>query len=243
MEWQATFFSNWEETIPASIFHPEPFSEGSCRYAYHALYTKFHSTQPHGKKAIVKKLKNFTCWKREEWDHEVKLATKAKELTENWNSLGIVNRKYETLVPEIAKVSKTCSNFSAGEWLSVEPYIEGAYVKWNSNSGWFREYELSIHSFCHWTYHYSGGTLLFCDAQGVRGDDKYFITDPAICSLVKGQYGMTDLGEAGISQWFKGHKCNTFCNGTWRRHVGAATAYAHLPVIESSTYTWQTKLI
>ena len=240
-DWQINFFPGWETVSPWAITHDKPFSEGACRYAYHALYTKFHSYQPHGKRAVVKKLKDFTCWQRENWDQELKLAAKAKDLVDLWNTTKSIGKRYVIHVPEVVRIALSSGiggDFSEGEWITVEPYIEGNYEKWNSNSGWFGDEKISVHAFCHWTYHESGGNLLLCDAQGVRNADSYAITDPAICSLVKGQYGMTDCGEPAIAQWFRGHKCNRYCDAGWNRHYSATPA---LPVVMSSSYTWQIK--
>ena len=234
-----------------AIYQTEPFSEGACRYAYNAYYTDSHSSRYHGEKAIVKKLKNFTYWKREDWDEETKLATKAKELVDKWNATRFpfihkffrnatrtVTKQYIIHVPEVIRNIGTGGDFKYGEWVTLEPFIEGHYEKWNSNSGWSKEEYLSVHAFCHWTYHYSGGLLLLCDAQGVRNGDSYCLTDPAICSMHKGQYGMTDCGEAAIAQWFREHRCNTFCKPGWKRHHSSTPS---LPIVAASTYKWQTK--
>ena len=138
----------------------------------------------------MKKLKDFTYWKREDWDEETKLATKAKELVDNWNATRSVVKQYIIHVPEVVICQRSGGDFKGGEWVTLEPFIEGHYEKWNSNSGWSKEEKLSVHAFCHWTYHYSGGLLLLCDAQGVRNGDAYCLTDPAICSMHKGQYAV-----------------------------------------------------
>ena len=236
--WQANFFDNWDKENPVTIFHPKPFSEGVCRYAYHARYTKFHKDRSHGEKAIVKRLKDFTYWKREDWDEETKLSEKAKEFVDKWNTTHSVYKQYVIHVPEVVRCIRTGGDFKGGEWVTLEPYIVGKYEKWNSNSGWRKEDKLSVHSFCHWTYHNSGGTMLLCDAQGVRNGNSYCLTDPAICSMYKGRYGMTDCGEAAIANWFRKHKCNTFCDKKWKRHYSSTPS---LPVVAASTYTWQTK--
>ena len=53
------------------------------------------------------------------------------------------------------------------EQIIVEDYLDGKFRKWNSNSGWFGTCDVnaSVQAFCHWTYHYTRGKLLFCDAQ------------------------------------------------------------------------------
>ena len=37
-------------------------------------------------------------------------------------------------------------------------------------------------------------------------------TDPVICSEAGGQFGKTDRGEVGITDFFRTHKCNALCN-------------------------------
>ena len=236
--WQCDFYPNWEKENPQAIWHSEPFSQGSMRYAYQARYTKFHKSRSHGERAIIKRLKNCTVCKREGWDEEIKLAEKAKEFVDKWNATHSVDKRYIIHVPEVIRTITAGRGFKSGEWVTLEPYIEGNYEKWNSNSGWNKEEKLSVHAFCHWTYHYSGGTMLLCDAQGVRNGDSYCLTDPAICSMRAGQYGMTDCGEAAITTWFETHRCNTFCNQGWKRHYSSTPP---LPIVPASTYKWQAK--
>jgi len=69
------------------------------------------------------------------------------------------------------------------EWLIFEKYLEGEWTKWNANNGYVNQSKLSVHAYCHWTYHTSNGDLVMCDMQGVRDTDKYTITDPCICSV------------------------------------------------------------
>lgn len=108
-----------------------------------------------------------------------------------------------------------------GESVLLEAKVAGKYEKFNSNSGWSGGFNLPD-AFSHWTWVESGGALLVCDLQGQRGcpgahrmagnTDKYWymFTDPAVCSQSK-RYGITDLGQKGIQNWFLKHKCNTMC--------------------------------
>ena len=98
------------------------------------------------------------------------------------------------------------------ERVIIEDFLDGKFRKWNSNSGWFGEENISIQAFCHWTYHYTDGKLLFCDAQGIRTKNEYILTDrPCILSWKGGKYGSADCGKDYIITWFEQHKCNKFC--------------------------------
>ena len=78
----------------------------------------------------------------------------------------------------------------------AEPYLEGVFTKWNSNSGYVDDYNASVQAFCHWSYDYSNGEYLMCDAQGVRCEKVYKITDPCIVS--NGQGGIYGIADCGI---------------------------------------------
>ena len=118
-----------------------------------------------------------------------------------------------------------------GEWVVAEPYLPGRYTKWLSNNGWVnRDIEIglaiSLPAFSHWAWVASGGELLPCDLQGVYDNplkkdchleditngptQGYRLTDPAIHSPGQ-QYGATDRGNIGIHDFFRTHKCNSFC--------------------------------
>jgi len=110
--------------------------------------------------------------------------------------------------------------------LSLEPFMDGKYVKYNSNSGYVNE-ELDASSdrlhhaaqaFSHFTYERSRGLFLVSDLQGVG----LTLTDPAVHTRDPERFklGDTNLGEAGFKFFFATHKCNAFCEklgleGTW----------------------------
>ena len=127
-----------------------------------------------------------------------------------------------------------------GELVLVEDYLDGKFEKWNSNSGWFGEENISIQAFCHWTYHYTDGKLLFCDAQGIRTKNEYILTDPCILSWKGGKYGSADCGKDYIITWFEKHKCNKFCQSKWITPI-AQTKDQNVIVTKSSTFVWDTK--
>mmetsp|Transcript_13234 Transcript_13234/g.20034 ORF Transcript_13234/g.20034 Transcript_13234/m.20034 type:complete len:590 (+) Transcript_13234:47-1816(+) len=111
------------------------------------------------------------------------------------------------------------NQIKSGEVVMIEDFLSGEFLKWNSNSGWVGDENVTVQAFCHWTYHYSKGEFLFCDAQGVRKAEKYILTDPAILSHTEqgGVYGATDCGKHYLLNWFRTHRCNKFCDSQWKK--------------------------
>ncbi|EDR26317.1 elongation factor 2 kinase, putative [Entamoeba dispar SAW760] len=99
----------------------------------------------------------------------------------------------------------------------VEPYLNGYFIKYIDNNGWINESEFhsTLHAFAHWTWVHTKGTLLICDIQGVNANNKFYLTDPALHHIDQNKfiYSETNLGEVGISQFFRTHQCNAICQG------------------------------
>lgn len=91
----------------------------------------------------------------------------------------------------------------------IEHYIDGDYVKYNSNSGYVdnRLARQTPHAFSHFTFERSGHELIVVDVQGV-GD---LYTDPQIHTLDGDEYGDGNLGVKGMALFFHSHLCNTIC--------------------------------
>ena len=114
------------------------------------------------------------------------------------------------------------SNYTiyVGEDMLVEPFIQGHYEKFNSNTGWSSRKHITPDAFSHWTWVSSHGEHLVCDLQGhcghpggplLNGSTRYFLfTDPMVMTR-QGQFGCGDLGEKGINNWFSHHVCNDYC--------------------------------
>jgi Mg-chelatase subunit ChlD len=101
------------------------------------------------------------------------------------------------------------------EYISLEPFIEGDYVKYNSNSGYVNEdnpddrFSQAAQAFSHFTFERSQGRFLVSDLQGVG----HILTDPAIHTLNPERFKLADtnLGQEGFKFFFSTHVCNDIC--------------------------------
>lgn len=90
----------------------------------------------------------------------------------------------------------------------LEHFIEGKYIKYNSNSGFVSNAaRLTPHAFSHFTFERSGHQMMVVDIQGV-GD---LYTDPQIHTVVGTDYGDGNLGTRGMALFFHSHRCNDIC--------------------------------
>lgn len=105
---------------------------------------------------------------------------------------------------------------SEDEFMSLEPFIDGTYVKYNNNCGYVNEDILSTDKFCqaaqafaHFTFERSQGRFLVSDLQGVGG----LLTDPAIHAVDPERFVLADtnLGSEGFKFFFATHVCNGIC--------------------------------
>ncbi|XP_063286437.1 eukaryotic elongation factor 2 kinase isoform X3 [Pelobates fuscus] len=91
----------------------------------------------------------------------------------------------------------------------LEHYIEGKYIKYNSNSGFVRDdnIRLTPQAFSHFTFERSGHQMIVVDIQGV-GD---LYTDPQIHTESGTDFGDGNLGVRGMALFFHSHACNRIC--------------------------------
>lgn len=92
----------------------------------------------------------------------------------------------------------------------LEHYIQGNYVKYNSNSGYVdvdSHLRNTPHAFSHFTFECSNHEQIVVDIQGV-GD---LYTDPQIHTASGTEYGDGNLGVKGFALFFHSHICNDIC--------------------------------
>jgi len=219
------------------------FAEGTMRYAYKSRWC---SAAPKPNQiCVVKKWKENHVYHQEFWKGDIDAYNLAKDLVNKWNALKRISKEYQIVECQLSGPAEyhtrnvSSSEISKDEYCLIEDYLPGQFVKWNSNSGWFSEEDVSVHAFCHWTYHYSKGKILFCDAQGTKDSNYYYITDPCILSEIEGKYGATDCGDEYIQIWFQHHKCNEYCNKEWLKP--GKTLITTAASSKHTTYVWQAK--
>jgi len=104
---------------------------------------------------------------------------------------------------------------SGDECLSLEPFIEGTYVKYNNNCGFVNKdkpndrFNQAAQAFSHFTFERSRGRFLVSDLQGVG----HILTDPVIHTLDPERFKLADanLGKEGFKFFFATHVCNSIC--------------------------------
>lgn len=91
----------------------------------------------------------------------------------------------------------------------LEHFIDGKYIKYNSNSGFVDDTHVRFtpQAFSHFTFECSKHTVMVVDIQGV-GD---LYTDPQIHTVNGQDYGDGNLGVKGFALFFSSHICNEVC--------------------------------
>ncbi|CAF1099064.1 unnamed protein product [Rotaria sordida] len=91
----------------------------------------------------------------------------------------------------------------------LERFIDGNYIKYNSNSGFVCDDTLrhTPQAFSHFTFEASCHEQIVVDIQGV-GD---LYTDPQIHTNLGFEYGEGNLGIRGMALFFSTHECNPIC--------------------------------
>ncbi|KAK0721888.1 hypothetical protein B0T26DRAFT_700601 [Lasiosphaeria miniovina] len=109
---------------------------------------------------------------------------------------------------------KSSADFN-GECMSLEPLLQGDYVKYNSNCGYvYNEhpddpFHHAAQAFSHFSFERSRGAFLVADLQGVN----HVLTDPVIHTRDPNRFRLSDgnLGDEGVKFFFATHECNPVC--------------------------------
>jgi len=185
---------------------PRPFAEGALRQAFYAR-TAF-STNPFVVKSFKKAKKPLP-----HLAEDMRCQALCKAFALEFNALVGEPHSIDFVVTTCLQ-AKTASGLSE-ECLSLEPFIEGEYVKYNGNNSYVNT-EMAgdptfeaAQAFSHFTYERSCGHFLICDIQGVGRT----MTDPAIHAKDPERFQLADtnIGKEGFKFFFATHECNDIC--------------------------------
>ena len=113
------------------------------------------------------------------------------------------------------------------------PSYQANFRKWSNNWGYVNEEYFSslLDAFSHWTYVITEEYLIVVDLQGIEEKDQFILTDPSI-HCIEPKFGRTNIGETGIKQFFKTHRCGSVCeamklpkNNCMRSHINRVAEY------------------
>ncbi|XP_047143201.1 eukaryotic elongation factor 2 kinase isoform X1 [Hydra vulgaris] len=199
----------WIQDIIFVKMETEPFAKGAMRKCFRMkkLPTTVHTNDWAYANNIVAKIHmNETIMAKQYFD-DVKLQMDAKLWAEEYNRRDPPKK--------IDIMQQACCKFIHREgqpMYHIENFIEGNYVKYNSNTG-FVLHEEDTHvratpqAFSHFTFERSGHQLIIVDIQGV-GD---LYTDPQIHTANGDDYGDANLGTKGMALFFGTHQCTELC--------------------------------
>ncbi|PVD37875.1 hypothetical protein C0Q70_00477 [Pomacea canaliculata] len=234
IQWLRAFHKARKAKDPWAEFHINDYDCEVCtRYRYNALKKTWvkddvlvkMETKPFTRGAMrqcfrLKKLSTFCTldWKhaqnyvaknylenveRDVYFEDVKLQMEAKLWGEEYNRHNPPKKVdiFQMYVLEF-------KNRPGSPLFHLEHFIEGEYIKYNSNSGFVEDkLRLTPQAFSHFTFERSGHKLIVVDVQGV-GD---LYTDPQIHTMDGEGYGDGNLGPKGMALFFHSHMCNSIC--------------------------------
>ena len=206
---------NADENIKLSVVQltvharSKPFADGSVRVASYAR------TSSSTGKFVVKSFKeDGKMLAHLAEDMRIQALCKAFALEFN----GLLQ-----IEPPIDFVVTTCLQSkskvgSEGSCLALEPYIDGEYIKYNSNCMFVKKdppddphpFNQIAQAFSHFTFERSWGHFLVNDLQGVGN----VLTDPSIQTRDPERFKLADtnLCGEGFKFFFVTHECNSFCH-------------------------------
>jgi hypothetical protein len=185
----------------------QPFAQGAMRVAYYARTAA--STNHFVVKAYKKNGKSIA-----HLADDLRCQALCKAFALEFNALSEESRPIDFIVTTCFRDKRGRS--SSNECMSLEPFLDGTYKKYNNNCGWVNEststdpFHLAAQAFSHFTFERSRGHFLVSDLQGVDG----LLTDPAVHTLDRKRFRLSDtnLGVEGFKFFFATHKCNSICS-------------------------------
>jgi hypothetical protein len=183
-----------------------PFAQGAMRVAFYARTAA--STDKFVVKSFRREGKQFA-----HVAEGMRCQALCKAFALEFNTLSGEEHSIDFIVTTCLKGRSRIA--SGGECMSLEPFIEGTYIKYNNNCSYVNEdipndrFNQAAQAFSHFTFERSRGRFLVSDLQGVGG----VLTDPAIHTLDPERFKLADtnLNQEGFKFFFATHVCNGIC--------------------------------
>eukprot|EP00092_Neocalanus_flemingeri_P012286 GFUD01013244.1.p1 GENE.GFUD01013244.1~~GFUD01013244.1.p1 ORF type:complete len:679 (-),score=176.64 GFUD01013244.1:244-2280(-) len=189
----------------------QPFSEGAQRISYHGQKMNY-ADGGRNEKIVLKEFKHFGSGRDRRTDYIEIMETQcvAAFLAMEFNKLAPTGSKKINFI--VVSVAQVFDESGTPNYYNVEPLLPeyAKFKKWNTNFGAVNIDEQLIQAFSHWTYDITGGFLVVVDLQGIERSNEYGLTDPCI-NCKEPRFGSTNMGEVGIQEFFRTHKCNSVC--------------------------------
>ncbi|RNA05755.1 eukaryotic elongation factor 2 kinase isoform X5 [Brachionus plicatilis] len=185
---------------------PKQFANGAMRSCFRLKKLSnfsHHKSWDHASNYVAKCYKDSSI-ERERYFDDVRLQMDAKFWAEVYNRHN---------APKKVDIMQMCilefKERPGSPLYHLEHYIEGNYIKYNSNAGFVEDSSIrnTPNAFSHFTFEFSNHELIVVDIQGV-GD---LYTDPQIHTVQGDDYGDGNLGTKGFALFFYSHVCNDIC--------------------------------
>eukprot|EP00927_Polykrikos_kofoidii_P033380 TRINITY_DN28229_c0_g3_i1.p1 TRINITY_DN28229_c0_g3~~TRINITY_DN28229_c0_g3_i1.p1 ORF type:complete len:379 (-),score=40.88 TRINITY_DN28229_c0_g3_i1:114-1157(-) len=216
----------------AQADHGQPLAIGAERIVYKACYTDGDRV---GDLCVKKVFKTGSVYEDSFFANDLEVVAKANDIIDAFSCAQLGAQLKKALHVNRPSVWTHMSERDPHKSL-IEPFIEGVYKNFNSNTGWSDSGHEIAQAVSHFSYHWSSGTLVLCDLQGAEYEEDVVFTDPAICSNVAKKYGPTDLGIKGINSVMTRHQCNRYCHPSWSKVPQAAMSGETYPANKGTTF-------
>jgi len=186
----------------------QPFDQGAMRECFRMKKMDKYCPNADWKKDsnnyVAKRYKSSEIVERQTYFDDIQMQMDAKLWGEEYNRHN-PPKKVDIFMETVYEFTQR----DGSPLFHVEHFIDGDYVKYNSNSGFVdnRVCRQTPQAFSHFTFECSGHELIVVDIQGC-GD---LYTDPQIHTLLGTEYGDGNLGVKGMALFFHTHSCNAIC--------------------------------